>query len=164
MNSIVLVHSQSAQSRAHVTGELLILCEAHVVVLAQLVVLPLLVLCNLFAIYLLFDLLGLLVDVEQLSVTKSFGVAILGGAPLDDVVKGRYIFGWPRYELVLSTRMSTWDRLAVDLGITGGFDAVGWLLVGSRLGHKLLKVGLRHVVGHDCKWKRVYDARSAGVQ
>ena len=88
VDAVALVHAKSTVTRGNLQAQLLVLDEADVCVTAELRVLPFLVDSSLLAINDLLDLLDLIVNLDQLAVTKGLCVSELLGAAAEDVVDG----------------------------------------------------------------------------
>lgn len=100
MYSIIFVQAKLSVTGSDLQGQFLIVVEAHVLVSAELEIRPFLVDLLLLAIHDLLDLLRLLMGLEELPGADSLRIAILFGAPRDDVENGGNIFGRPFCELV----------------------------------------------------------------
>jgi hypothetical protein len=125
---------------ADVDAQLLELDEAPPLVRAELEVLPLLVHLLLLAVDHLLDLLGLLVDRDDLAGADSFRVAELGRRIAQHIVERLDVVVGRQAQRVGRLCISARDRLAVDFREAGHLGGEGVVDLGPRLGHELLEI------------------------
>lgn len=148
VDAVALVHAKSTVTRGDLQAELLILNEADVCVTTELRVLPGLVDSSLLAVNNLLDLLDLIVNLDQVAVTKGLCVSELLGAAAENVVDGLDVGSRGADEAILCCWVYARNCLAVLLLVALGLNCVGALLVRLGLGDQLFEVGSLHNVAH----------------
>lgn len=156
VNSVFCFHAECSEASTDLESELLILAEADVVVAAQLIVLPLLVLGCFLSVDNLLDLLDLLVHLDEFPVSQRLCVAELLRAAAQDVVYCADIVGWLEDQFIFGCGMPARDCFSFLLLVTRCLDGEGSLLVRLWLWDHRLEVGSVHDVAHVGEtWKTI---------
>lgn len=144
MELVLAVEAELAETSADLEDALLVLLVGEKVELSQLKVLPFLVNLLNLAINVLLDLLGLLVQLDELASTNRGVVGVEASAAADQVEDSVDIVRRTSKEAILGSRVTARNSLAFNLFVARSLDRVG------RSVHRVQGHDARCVAAHGC--------------